>query len=791
MNLHKAKITTDLVPRTTKPAGKEIGAISKSLTIPVEVTIPEFSELMGKGYTFSPAIFKNNIRKNANWQEQSVFALDFDSGVTPETILKRFKSHSITPNVFYKSFSDEPSHRKFRVVLFLDKVVTCEKERDFMQRGLMNLIGDVDVACKDAARLYFGGKKSVVHNNSPISFDSLFDVIQINTMASDNGKTRKLLKSVSKPQSLLYSIETAVFSQKDVVRDFDFNLLQKEVKLFDDFQNGAWLTHPQIFGLATAMHWIEGGIKLMKETMQKHNASGKTSYTQNNFASLSYARYQKYQPQRLDSYSPYKQDHEHFNPITAVKEQRGFVEILHQREKMSLQEAETAFKDYFHSALKAEDTNIYIIKVPTGIGKTRALETTTATIALPTNSLKEEVYERVLVAKTMTPTLPKVNDLDFTKKLEYLYKVGLPDVALKFINSTIKRDKWKFADSEIKALKDYLKDLKKSYASKKAVITTHTRAVFSEFAHKTLIFDEDPLSSLLKIASFSIADFMKLEKGLWQDNLEYKAVTDYLRDLPVGILTKTPTFNLDMEKLARDIEINNTIEDDLLSFINSDYLVRDARDSNKITYIASQALPEDKKVIILSATVPVEIYKSLYGDRVKVIDITDVEHKGNIVQNTKRSFSRESLRMTLERIEEIIDTQLPTITFAEFVGKIQNAVQSMYFGNVSGYDELKGQNINILGTPHLNTAVYLLISAVVGLNLKPKDMVMSFQTIEWNGFKFKFNCYAHPGLRAIQLSLIENELLQAIGRARALREECSVFVYSNLPLRVSTKLTRG
>ena len=37
-------------------------------------------------------------------------------------------------------------------------------------------------------------------------------------------------------------------------------------------------------------------------------------------------------------------------------------------------------------------------------------------------------------------------------------------------------------------------------------------------------------------------------------------------------------------------------------------------------------------------------------------------------------------------------------------------------------------------------------------------------------------------LREIQLYLIESELIQAVGRARLLRNDCTVTVLSNLPI---------
>jgi len=93
----------------------------------------------------------------------------------------------------------------------------------------------------------------------------------------------------------------------------------------------------------------------------------------------------------------------------------------------------------------------------------------------------------------------------------------------------------------------------------------------------------------------------------------------------------------------------------------------------------------------------------------------------------------------------------------------------------------------VLGTPHLNNVVYNMYAKVIGIDLNNIDLEMQYQKIEWNGFRFMFMAYNDRDMREIQLSLIESELVQAIGRARALRTDAKVEVYSNLPLQVSDK----
>ena len=157
---------------------------------------------------------------------------------------------------------------------------------------------------------------------------------------------------------------------------------------------------------------------------------------------------------------------------------------------------------------------------------------------------------------------------------------------------------------------------------------------------------------------------------------------------------------------------------------------------------------------------------------------------GNIIQTTKQSCSRNSLKRYADSIAKKVD-DTPVITFKSFQHYFKNPIEEMYFGNCSGYDNLKGQDIAVVGTPHRNNVVYHLYAATLGGKTAINaDMV--YQKVEYNGFKFKFNCYGDELLRNIQLSLIESDLIQAVGRSRTLRTNATVQLYSNFPLRISS-----
>ena len=63
-----------------------------------------------------------------------------------------------------------------------------------------------------------------------------------------------------------------------------------------------------------------------------------------------------------------------------------------------------------------------------------------------------------------------------------------------------------------------------------------------------------------------------------------------------------------------------------------------------------------------------------------------------------------------------------------------------------------------------------------------EDEKMTSQDIIYNGYAFKFTTFQNEDLRAVHFWMLESELEQAVGRARLLRNECTVHLFSNFPL---------
>jgi hypothetical protein len=798
----KYEITMDPRKWRAKPNEEEKITITRNLVIQTGITINQFSQLVSApcSHTWSGGLF-NGLRSNSTWVKQSVFALDFDDGeITIDEVFTRLKEFGIVPQIWYSTFSDSPELRKFRVVIFLDTPITDIRIHKLIHESLFSLFPEVDDVCKDASRYFFGSKDCTVVHMDPVSTAAFIDSLSIQMYSRDSRSFRKIpldssyysgLNSAQKP-TFLYNIytndqisadppphPTSVQGAKKV--KIDFEIARKKVRILDEFLNGMWLYHQQLFGLATNLIYAEGGFQLMIKTMEKFNNEGKTQYTQNNFNILPYVNKVNYPPMPIHSFSSFPEDIDLYDILSATRDIRGLIETIQPIQKIKIPEAEEILKRKFEEVVNhGEQGKIYLFSLPTAIGKTECFTETRAAIALPTHDLKNEIGHRMKIEYLKTPDPIGFENESINRKLQYYYSIGLPKKAMGILYHMINpKNSMSYAPEEVEIAGKHLNELLESNNSHKTILTTHKRALFTDYAHDTIIFDEDPLNSLLEIKKMEIPDLYQLFLG--SDKKELKTICEHLESSTIGELKATPTFSFDIDDLI-DCISSTGLETNVFEFFSSSFFIR--TDSKTIYYVVKRNLPPDKKIIIMSATIPIYSYQKLFGERVEVIDIRDVEQTGTITQYTKWSCSRHGLNRYVKTISEEVG-ELPVITFNSFGKHFRNPVKEMYFGNCSGYDSLKGIDIAVVGTPHRNNIQYFLTAKVLGIDFKTTDTTMSHQKIEYNGFRFKFNCFDNEELRSIQLSFIESDLIQAVGRARTLRTSAHVDLYSSFPLRMS------
>jgi hypothetical protein len=320
------------------------------------------------------------------------------------------------------------------------------------------------------------------------------------------------------------------------------------------------------------------------------------------------------------------------------------------------------------------------------------------------------------------------------------------------------------------------------------VLTSHDRSFFTEYKHNTIIYDEDPLSNLIDIKQLEISDFHRLKNQEANCTL-IKDVIYQLESAEPSVPIANPFDEKDKMDLEKLVDIHGTATN-LLQLFNCDFFVRDADDKNIVHYVTKRNFAENKKIIVLSATASVDIYRKLFGDRLKVHNLDMVENKGKVIQDCSKSYSKWSMgRSNLNDLKQK-HMGKPVITHSTYSLQLNDNQKSMYFYNTEGYDQYNGKDIVVLGTPHLPPISYFLLAFAIGYNVSYSEMVIKKQMVTYKNLRFPFSTFDNIELQKLQIGLIESELVQAVGRARVVSNNVEVLVYSNLALSIADQFTR-
>ena len=148
--------------------------------------------------------------------------------------------------------------------------------------------------------------------------------------------------------------------------------------------------------------------------------------------------------------------------------------VMGERKIKSLQQAKEELEDTFNHIMDSDEKGIFIIKAPTGIGKTElyinACKDRNLTIAVPTHKLKDEVSERLIEKSVQHYVIPELPELsrDDKIKIERLYNTGSYKAANIYLKNLAR-------DNE--GIKEYLRKLKKSQDIKNQTIITTSEII--------------------------------------------------------------------------------------------------------------------------------------------------------------------------------------------------------------------------------------------------------------------------------------------------------------------------
>lgn len=645
------------------------------------------------------------------------------------------------------------------------------------------------------------------HSNMPkkIAFNFNVEKEDAYKITVDNDGKKKAYK---------HNIENVKKKKDNIIEKFDFDTFENKCELWADFINGTKICkHNEIFSIACSMWRVKGAESRMLKAIEDNDY--KNAY--NKLNTIKSCRRYGYAPRRCEDFCEYYSNCPSVGNIMlyAMDNKRGSIRAIEDVSEISLEEAEIALTDAIHNAYNEEDKKVYVIKAPTGIGKTTALnslyEYSNLCIAYPNHRLGADIVERLDIENSVHVKELVLEDEESLKEFRRLQSVGaykqarayLENYSMKLIANTeygsIERDE---ATKTVKVINEYLEAVDKCKSTTNTIFCTHKRMLTLNNSNiNKYIIDEDiMLSSLVQTVTLkvSILDNLiemadKVNANITKGQLMTIKEKVLLAQEKPGQAFTLPVFFIKDKEVNSIIEANkNNIDINLKEVIKTRIVT--ANTNKEVLGINIAELP-NKKCIILSATANEVVYRSLLRDReVEFIDLGNVKTKGKLILHYT-GFSRSTLNKNIEKAIDKIRKEASgidnIITFAKYKNRFKEAGFNTiaHFGACSGLDGYKGENLIVAGTPHVDERVYFLLAAAIKENIVIEQGI-EYINVRRNGFEFSFNTYNSSNvtntdtlLQEIQFYIIETELIQAVGRARILRTEATVHLFSNYPLK--------
>lgn len=578
-------------------------------------------------------------------------------------------------------------------------------------------------------------------------------------------------------------------------------------QLLNDFKSGDRIGHDKRFAIYTNLININRGEKFFLNVTREY-------YGEETFQKWKqYVKYTRdYWPKRCSpDFCPYFCICEHEGTIVKTLAMDRQV-YLRKEEYVPVDEAEKCLWENLYHAFRSEDTGIHLIKAQTGLGKTRAYIRLIADnpadkflVALPTNQLKEEVQKTLIYAGVperdifMTASVhgnafipPEIRE-----KISGMHNRGIHNMTKEIINGYYKKIRAdpldrKAVEEECERILAGIKGVK----DERVIVTTHAYLAQLEkdfLRNYTVIIDEDFLQLLVFSRMYQVS-VKCLEK------LAGMGLCGYSDTAAVVLRAEEKTYKR-MKPVRYSVPLTEEEQEELGCFQTDDNMndlihagafvrMRDADSGEEvIKYFCPLDMPR-MKYIVLSATFDEGIYEKYFAGQMEVYKYPEKKaaYRGRIEQYTYHSLGRKDLsekEQVFSIAKEMVgNPNLDIITFKKFetegTGRFNPA--GIHFGNSTGLNGLEGHDLAIIGTPFRVEEYYKLIACYLGAEVNQEgDKRPSLRRVEYKGNSFLITTYKDRVLQEVQLYSIESELEQCVGRARLLRQDCSVYVFSCFP----------
>ncbi len=845
--MEKFPITISKEGRTRKPDMKSEWKVLSD-TEASELTFEAFAELVGsKGYSFSHATFNGDIRYQ-NFVSSQLIVVDIDDKnqiFHPSQALERLKEYGLGVNLIYRTMSDPTppntllnqwnDHvQRFRMIFILTEPINNVAEfKGLLFNAMYTIFPEADNC--HATQIWAGGNGVVYLNEEyRLSTRDLMNAVHsiqtknIQTIQKKSEKFKKKLNSL--PANFIEEggvgsstsscnkklLQPALFEPP--IRGYDWQMAASESRLFNDFyycKRKIW--HNELRGLYSAMKRIKGGTALWRNLIKKNPKIDNVKIIDigkwiDNYELSGWI----YHEEKIKNYAPSNDPAGgKYEKLTDILFKRGHpIKQVGRHYFFPLSEGKWRLQYIFKEVIEDKTKGTYVIKFPTGIGKTEQLlnaNLSECIVATPTHTLKNEISKRLKeegIEHNVIPELPELPE-----RIKAIYQryisLGAVDHSIGFLHSLKGGKLSKYGIDEIEeeqiidSVKNYFNAIEQAKKDTLPILTTHKNILHTDYEkHSCLIIDEDiteRIGETFSIPMKTIRIAIRLLNPQFQSYNVLSAIYEYsINEEKIGkvfsysdILRSPPNKNNTISKEEIEKLVASDLNGAILSLLRLEYFIitpidyRDPEGDKNVHFIVRNQLPKDKKKIIFSATANESFYRKLFP-HVEFYDYSLVKTIGTGLQYSARGFSRstflqkENLKI-LHRISDYLGSK-PVITYKDKKYKMIFQNCRLHLDNTEGTNELLGQDMAVVGTPNKPYYLYLLWAAFLGIPFQPEESKLENLRVEYNGFIFNYMTFPNEELCKIQFHFIESSLMQAVGRARILSTDAKVEVFSNFPL---------
>ena len=788
-----------------------------------------FAKLCCNGYTWVPGEFKESAkRKRAeNAIGANAIGLDIDSGdKSPEEFVAYAESIGLTPNFYYYTFSQDlnlielPEDKeviesdliglnqkvkdgyRYRVVWLLDESIEPKTYRELMEVLIFDTFKDFnpDKAPRNIANLFYGGGSySVIINTEKTKLSTLgwAKVMEV----SKQGKSNRTLHN----QKRAGAQEWEKVEVPDSVK-VDANWVDKlrpYCDLLDKWMDGRYINYNQRLTLWSNLRFLkrkDNNASIIDDLMsyvrpevyEGHTFSRNEIKSKFGDTKLKPAPIVKYQGRRITVPTFFKD----FSGAAIETDKSGL---------MSLEELDAWMDEQVPKAVMGSGFTYF--KSQTASGKTeRIIQTLVANsfkvgkvdkviYAVPTHNLAAEIEQRfnkaIQEAKADLQVY-RVPPRDYSERDLLLLKLGLKAEIRDEIRS---QEINKLFDPNIKGI----------------FIITHSLLVNlnGDLKVDRIIVDENIEEALINNIKVSVSQLRSLLGYLPTEH--QTDLTNYIQEVKENSLGHIlpPVLPELINKIDRKEYVSEVSEETAIAGLFSLEKAQYIKVSTQKRKPCIRAMIKSELINnCINNNIPIKLFTATpMSQRIKnqyklVFDLVEPDrltmNKGNVIQYRALSGARgmsngKGMELSkFNKMEKYIHSKLSkkiienaaTITFKGgkdlfeekgFTVATYEGVE-IHLTNNAGLDMFKGKDIIVVGKFDLPDEYYLDLWSDIGDGSIPAKQN---QRLFRNGVYQTLFLWNKEELRNEQLEYLEYTTQQAIGRARALREDANVYLFSN------------